>query len=254
MFAWWKNRRRKKILRDHPIAEGEWADTLAQLPLIRTLDAARQAELRALATWFMHDKDFYGGGDMDVVRPVQLVIAAQSCLPVLHMGYDWLEGWYSVYVYPGAFRTRQSWRNRDGLVEEDKRVLAGAAHQRGGMVLSWNNVTEDVADADDGNNVVIHEIAHKIDMRNGPADGYPPLHRGMSARRWADVMQRAFDELNEQTRRGRPRIDPYAATEPAEFFAVTSEYYFEAPETLKRVFPDVHQQLGLFYQGGPKAA
>ncbi|MEM9182155.1 MAG: zinc-dependent peptidase, partial [Pseudomonadota bacterium] len=106
MFRWWINRRRQKILREHPIAEGEWADTVAALPLLQQLEPAQLAELRAMATWFMHEKDFYGGGDMDVVRPVQLIIAAQSCLPVLNIGYDWLEGWYSVFVFPGAFRSR----------------------------------------------------------------------------------------------------------------------------------------------------
>ncbi|MEM7704005.1 MAG: M90 family metallopeptidase [Pseudomonadota bacterium] len=249
MFRWWKNRRRQKILREHPIAEGEWADTVAALPLLQQLEPAQLAELRAMATWFMHEKDFYGGGDMDVVRPVELLIAAQSCLPVLNIGYEWLEGWYSVFVFPGAFRSRQSWRNHMGLVDDDKRVLAGVAYQKGGMVLSWNNVTHDVADPDDGNNVIIHEIAHKIDMRNGPADGYPALHKGMSRGKWADVMQKAFEDLNKQARRGRPRIDPYGATEPAEFFAVTSEYYFENPDRLKDAYPDVYSQLHQFYRG-----
>lgn len=253
MFQWLKKRRRKKILEQHPIADGEWADTVAALPLLEQLTPAQLAELRAMTTWFVHEKDFYGGGDMEVIRPVQLLIAAQSCLPVLFIGYDWLDGWYSIYVYPGAFQTRQSWRNHMGLVEDDKRVLAGAAHQKGGMVLSWNNVTHDVADPDDGDNVIIHEIAHKIDMRNGPADGYPALHKGMSRGRWAKVMQGGFDELKKQARRGRPRIDPYGATEPAEFFAVTSEYYFENPETLRREFPDVFAQLHQFYRS-PLAA
>ncbi len=253
MFNWWKKRRRNKILAQHPIAEGEWQDTVAQLPLLQQLSPAQLAELRAMTTWFLHDKDFYGGGDMDVVRPMQLLISAQSCLPALTIGYEWLEGWYSIFVFPGAFSNRQSWRNHMGLVEDEKRVLAGAAHQKGGMVLSWNNVTHDVADADDGDNVIIHEIAHKIDMRNGPADGYPALHKGMSRRRWAKVMQAGFDELKDQARRGRPRIDPYGATEPAEFFAVTSEYYFENPKKLREAFPKVFDQLHQFYRS-PLAA
>ncbi len=253
MFNWLKKRRRKKILEQHPIADGEWQDTVAQLPLLQDLTPAQLAELRAMTTWFIHEKDFYGGGDMDVIRPVQLIIAAQSCLPVLSLGYQWLEGWYSVYVYPGAFKTRQSWRNHMGLVQEDKRVLAGAAHQRGGMVLSWHNVAEDVADPSDGDNVIIHEIAHKLDMRNGPADGYPALHQGMSRSVWAKVMQEAFEQLQKQAKRGRPKIDPYGATEPAEFFAVTSEYYFENPQKLRDAFPEVYAQLHQFYRG-PKAA
>ena len=136
MFNWWKKRRRNKILAQHPIAEGEWQDTVAQLPLLQQLSPAQLAELRAMTTWFLHDKDFYGGGDMDVVRPMQLLISAQSCLPALTIGYEWLEGWYSIFVFPGAFSNRQSWRNHMGLVEDEKRVLAGAAHQKGGMVLS----------------------------------------------------------------------------------------------------------------------
>ena len=101
--------------------------------------------------------------------------------------------------------------------------------------------------------MIIHEIAHKLDMRNGHADGYPPLRRGMSHGDWSSAMREAYDHLNRRVRRGDPDIDPYAATEPAEFFAVTSEYYFEAPQTLQRVYPEVYRQLHRFYRGNISA-
>ena len=241
--------RRRRILKQYPIADDIWRQALDAVPLLQALDRSEQQRLRELATVFRYDKDYYGAAELEVDALMATIIAAQSCLPVLRLGPRWLEGWHSIYVYPGAFRTNRRYHDELGLESEDDRELSGEAQHAGGMVLSWQDIVDDIEIADDGQNVIIHEMAHKLDMRNGEPDGYPPLHRGMSSHAWSAAMKSAFDDMNEQLDRGREtELDPYAATEPAEFFAVMSEYFFEAPHVLREVYPDVFEQLALFYR------
>lgn len=252
MFAWYRRWRRSRTLARQPIDEHLWHRTLASVPLARALDPARQAALKDLTTLFLADKDFYPAGDFQLEPDHAAKIAAQACIPALGLGYDALEGWYSIYVYPGQFRTRRARRDEHGLVGEDHRVLSGEAHGAGGIVLSWEDVAEDIAFDNDGSNVIIHEIAHKLDMLNGGADGYPPLHGTMRREVWSRVMQDAFDHLNGQLKAGRrPVIDRYAATNPAEFFAVLSEVFFETPSLLRQEYPDVFEQFIRFYRFDP---
>ena len=108
----------------------------------------------------------------------------------------------------------------------------------------------------EGYNLVIHELAHKLDMLNGNANGLPPLHADMRVSDWAKVMQEAYDDLDRQLERNpdaETAIDPYAAENPAEFFAVTSEYFFSAPDLLYEAYPQVYEQLKLFYRQDPLA-
>nr|XP_061812036.1 protein MtfA-like [Nerophis lumbriciformis] len=253
MLKFLRRWRRRRILKDKPVSEADWQAAVARLPLIAGLDLERQARIRAMATWFLDEKDFYPSGGIELTEPKRLIIAAQACMPVVDLGYHWLDGWYSIYVYPGLFRTRRATRNTQGLVSEDTRTLSGEASSQGGIVLSWDDIEDDIAHGGDGESVIIHEIAHKLDMRNGPADGYPPLHRHMRSRDWAGAMQSAFDDLKERASRREAPIDPYGATNPAEFFAVSSEYYFERPQALRRAYPDVFQQLVQFYRNNAMA-
>jgi Mlc titration factor MtfA (ptsG expression regulator) len=122
------------------------------------------------------------------------------------------------------------------------------------VILAWPGVL--ASGGWEGYNLVIHELAHKLDMLNGNANGQPPLHSNMRANEWASVMQSAYDHLNRQLNRNpdaETQIDPYAAENPAEFFAVTSEYFFSAPDLLTSVYPKVYQQLQLFYRQDPLA-
>lgn len=249
LFNAWRRWRRHRILGRHALGEGEWLDLCRELPWLSSLDDAGLERLRGLVTLFLHDKKFYGAAGLEVDRPMALVIAALACIPVLHLGYDWLRGWRTVLVYPGEFRTRHRHEDETGLVSEETMDQAGESWERGPLVLSWEDVQAAIEWPGDGENVVFHEIAHKLDMLNGDANGLPPLHDGMDARAWARDMQHAFDGLNRELDAGRDtEIDPYAATDPAEFFAVTSEYFFEAPDLLSRVMPTVGAHLGAFYR------
>ncbi len=248
-FRKWRQRR---ILKHYPLAERDWKWAVSQSELLQGLGVARQAQLRELATLFAYHKDFYPVGGMEMSPNQITLLSAVACVPVLGLDAKWLEGWHSIYIYPGQFRTRRVVRNEYGLEREDHRVLSGEAHHAGGLVLSWEDVINDLDDPEDGSNVIVHEIAHKLDMRNGSADGYPPLPRSMRTSNWAKAMRAEYDALNEQLdRRQRPVIDPYAATNPAEFFAVISEYFFERPKFLRKVMPTVFELLVRFYKQDP---
>lgn len=249
IFSWWRERQRRRLLREAPVPEVLWRGTIGRLQVLRRLRAGELENLRRLATLFLREKEFFDPEEMGLTEAMRLEISVLAVLPALHLGYEWLDGWSSVIVYPGEFRTGREIYHETGLVEQDRRPLSGEASYEAGLVLSWTSVDSGNRDSSDGDNVVIHEIAHKLDMRNGAANGNPPLHAGMSQRRWTQVMQAAFDDLNRLWEaRGDTPIDPYAATDPAEFFAVTSEYHFEAPQVLEAAYPEVSEQLGLFYR------
>lgn len=247
--SWLKRHRRRRALERRPIPDTTWQAACRTLPWLRSMDGQDLASLRDMATWFLDEKRFYGAADLAVDREMALAVAVQACIPVLHIGFHALDRWTSVILYPGEFRTRHHHEDEYGLVTESDEELAGEAWQGGPLVLSWTDVAAAVENPDDGENVVFHEIAHKLDMLNGDANGHPPLHPGMDARAWASDMQEAFDALNAALDRDEETdIDPYAATDPAEFFAVASEYYFEAPKTLERAMPLVFSHLRDFYR------
>ncbi|HJP98774.1 MAG TPA: M90 family metallopeptidase, partial [Rhodanobacteraceae bacterium] len=161
--------------------------------------------------------------------------------------------WQGVVVYPGEFKVRHRHHDgRTGVVTERDQVLTGEAWQIGPLVLSWAAVQQDLAQPWDGYNVVVHEIAHKLDMLDGPPDGVPPLPRGMSRRAWIDTFQHAYDDLVLAVRRGEaPLIDEYATTNPGEYFAVVSELHFSDPARLQRAEPGVASLVQAYYGPSP---
>lgn len=205
------------------------------------------AHLRELTIWFLHTKAINGVHGLNVTLPMRVAVAAQACLLILNLDTDYFDNWVEVILYPGAFQVNREQTDGMGLVHNDASVLSGESWLRGPVILSWDDVERDSLHQT-GSNVVLHEFAHKLDGRNGATNGLPPLRRGMSRPRWAAVLSAAYDKLCLQMAAGEsPCIDPYAASNPAEFFAVLTEYFFTAPEILKTCFPEVHQQLTQFY-------
>jgi Mlc titration factor MtfA (ptsG expression regulator) len=150
-------------------------------------------------------------------------------------------------VYPGDFRVQRSHTDEHGVVHEWDDELAGEAMPGGPVVLSWDATANDPEI-----NVVIHEFAHKLDMLNGEADGFPPLHAGMDRAAWAAAFGQAYEGFCDAVERDKETwLDPYAAEHPSEFFAVISEAFFEQPAETKRRYPDVYDQLRLFYKQAP---
>ncbi|MGH8190378.1 MAG: zinc-dependent peptidase [Rhodanobacteraceae bacterium] len=237
-----------------PIEDSAWRDALAACPLAQRLASEERQRLRTLAAQFLQRKRMYPI-ELELDATQRLLIALQACVPVLPMGFRALRGWQGVVVYPGEFKVRHSHHDGStGVVTQRDQVLQGEAWKIGPLVLSWAAVEHDLLQPWDGYNVVAHEIAHKLDMLDGPPDGVPPLPRGMSRRRWIRTFQRAYDRLTREVQHGQPTaIDPYAATNPGEYFAVVSELHFSDPTRLEHAEPDVAGLLRAFYGPSPAA-
>ena len=218
--------------------------------LLARYGAPDRSRLRALTARFLGTKSIEPVQGLALDAPSRTALAALACIPVLELGLDAYAGWTSVVVHPGGFMVRDREVDEAGVVHEFAQARSGEAWLRGPVVLSW----EDVAASGqlDGYNVVIHEMAHKLDMLNGDANGFPPLHAGMDAISWHRDFTAAFDDLNRRLDAGEPTpIDDYAAHSPGECFAVMSEYFFELPRVLERAYPEVYRQLVAYYRQDP---
>ncbi|WP_049721299.1 M90 family metallopeptidase [Gilvimarinus polysaccharolyticus] len=250
MFAWFRQWREKRIIRDNPIDERDWRQVLDRLPVLQGLTDTELARLRRLAILFMHEKDFVGIRGQVLTGNMALLIALQACLPILNLGIEWYQGWQSILVYPAAFKTQRTQLDASGVAHEVEHHLAGEAWNQGGVVLAWDETAK--AGVIDGHNLVIHEFVHKLDMLNGAADGFPPLRAGMSVDDWTASFGSAFEDLCLKVARGQNTdIDRYGATNPAEFVAVTSEVFFEQPRRLADAYPEVYRNYMAFYGQNP---
>lgn len=244
--------RRRKLLREALIAEPLWLRALADHPIFFGLNQDEASRLRELATLFLHEKIFETAGGLTLTEDMRISIAVQACLPILSLGIDWYDDWRTVIVYPGEFIRRRGQFDHIGVMHEWDEVISGESWRLGPVILSWSDVQ--ASGLGEGYNVVIHEMAHKIDLVNGEVDGFPPLHRGMSVRVWNEVFTAAFHRLNARLDRdGKTPIDPYAAENPGEFFAVLSEYFFELPALVRVEYPAIYEQLCAFYRQDPAA-
>ena len=244
LVAWWRQRQGDRI----EIAEALWDEVEGGLPFLGHLIPDERAHLRRLAREFIAAKQWSGAQGLQLTPHIQVAIALQACLPILHLGLAWYSGWVGIVVYPGDFLIPRRMMDEDGVVHEFDDEVMGEAWYGGPVLISWFEHPQDA----DGVNVVIHEFAHKLDMKSGEADGTPPMHEGMSRQRWIDVMSRAFKDLQQRVDSGEDTpLDPYGAELPTEFFAVASEAFFEDPGLLKSEYPDVFEQFKLFYRQDP---
>lgn len=237
------------------IADAAWKETLARSRLFDALDASDRARLRVLCERFLARKTLTAAAGHVLTDDQCLAIAALACLPVLHLGFDWLSGWREVIVYPGEFRVKREHHDeRTGVVTEGEDDLIGEAWERGPVILSWADVATDLERPFDGFNVVVHEIAHKLDLLDGALDGVPRLPSWMSRREWLAAMQPCYDRLVAAVDRGRETlIDPYAAESVDEFFAVVAELHISDPALLRRADRAVAAQFSRLF-GPPPAA
>ena len=245
---WWRRRIVARAILDAAL----WRQTLAQLPFLAGLSADEQQRLRETVILFLHHKSIHGAGGLVLDQAMTLLIAAQACLLIMNLDIDYYAGWVEVIVYPDEFVPTLEVVDEDGVVHREQAPRAGEAWLQGPVILSW----ADVAPRADGEgvNVVIHEFAHKLDMLNGDANGFPPLHAGMQRRAWAAAFEQAYADFTRRVEADEEtRLDPYAAESPAEFFAVMSEAFFEIPAVVQGEYPAVYAQLGLFYKQDPLA-
>jgi len=250
MFSFFRRWLDRRILRSSDVTTSQWAEAFASLPVLRGFSTEEKDRLRELAILFLHRKVFEGAGGLVVSQAMSLVIALQACIPVLKLGLDCYDGWVSVIVYPAGFAPKRVLRDEYGVEHSVQSHLSGESWQRGPVVLAWDATAQ--AGVIDGHNLVIHEFAHKLDMQNGVANGFPPLHRGMSSKLWFETFSSGFADFQAKCSRGEQTgIDCYAATSPAEFFAVFSEVFFERPGLLYQHYAAIYELMRQYYRQDP---
>jgi len=251
LSAW----RRRRTLARHPVDPLRWQRVRERLPILDGLSEDEDRWLLEASVLFLDSKHLSPLAGVELDGEQRLFLAAQAQLPLLHLGdLNWYQGFHEIILYPDDFVSPQRHRDASGVEHEWDGEHSGEAWLQGPVILAWPGVL--TSGGWEGYNLVIHELAHKLDMLNGDANGLPPLHGDMRVSDWAQVMQEAYDDLNRQLDRNpdaETAIDPYAAENPAEFFAVTSEYFFSAPDLLNDAYPAVYQQLRGFYRQDPLA-
>ena len=250
MFSFFKRRRRERVLRETHIDDAAWNSALADYNFTRALSADERTRLKQLVVLFLAEKPINGAGKLHIDNGARLAIAIQACMLILNLDLDWYKSWTEVIIYPGEFVARREEVDDAGVVHVVEESMSGESWEFGTVVLSWVDVQQaGQADGDSAYNVVIHEFAHQIDMLNGDANGFPPLHKDMNRAQWATAFNSAYEDFCRRVDDGEDMvIDEYAAENPAEFFAVISEAFVETPLAVKKAYPDVYAQLALFYR------
>ena len=250
MFSLFKNWRRSKILAK-PFPEQWLVDLTNNVWQYRSLDQAKQQRVRQCVQVMSAEKSWEGINGFQVDDQVKVTISATASL--LTLGLDrpfYFDRVQSILVYPGPIRNRQM--QRGYLVSHEESYYSGLAWQGGPLVFSWPNVLRGSNRPGDGANVVIHEFVHHIDGLDGEMGGTPIIDSPELQDRWESVFHRRYQELVDDLASNRePRIDEYAATNLAEFFAVASENFFDSPQRLKHNLPDVYEVLQDYFDINP---
>jgi len=253
MLAWFKRRRRRKLLAQ-PIPD-LWRGWLeANVAMVSRLSPAERRriedDLRVLAA----EKHWEGCGGLTLSDEMRVTIAGQAAVLLLNLEHDFFPQVLSILVYPTYFRVRQQWSDEDGLVHEEWEERDGEAWERGPVIFGWQEVREDTCHYGTGRNVVLHEFAHQLDFQDGQGDGTPPLPDAGAYGEWRAVMTREYDDLVRRVEAGRETfIDPYGAESPEEFFAVLTEIFFEQPLELAQRHGGLYQLLARYYGQDPAA-
>jgi MtfA peptidase len=250
-MKWLKKRRRAKLA-GQPFPK-HWEDAIRlNVPLCNRLPDADWDELQRHILIFLAEKRFEGCQGMEITDEVRLTIASQACILLLHRETDYYPGLTSILVHPTAYVADEVVRMHEGMVLEGEEIREGESWHRGAIVLSWDDVREDSADPDDGYNVVLHEFAHQIDTMHGKGDSSPVLQDRASYAAWSEALAKNFRKFQRDIERDRDTIlDDYGATDPAEFFAVATESFFEMPGELREDYPGLYEELKRFYQQDP---
>lgn len=254
MLAWLRQRRTRRTLEKRAIPDPLWQLTLARFPFLTWREAADIERLRELSTLFLADKEFTGAQGLRVDDEMAVAIAAQACLPALHLGLAWYSGFKGIVVHADAVVAMRETMDDDGVVHTYEEELSGEAMPGGPVMLAWRDVDEAGETADIGYNVVVHEFVHVMDMRDGQADGIPPLPSREARVAWAQVLDAEYEAFRDRVENGEDTwLDPYAAEAPEEFFAVSAEMFFVAPLDLQAEHPGIYTLLKGFFEQDPAA-
>jgi Mlc titration factor MtfA (ptsG expression regulator) len=250
-YRYYKQWRLKRI-QEQPFPE-KWLQTMViAVPLYPRLSGQEQERLQQLIKQFLADKEFYGCDGLELTDEIRITIAAQACLLLLNKTGGVYPKLSSILVYPTGFIAERDVHHEDGTVSKNAHHLLGESWDNGRIVLSWDDVEHGAADFGDGYNVVLHEFAHQLDSESGSTNGAPIL-RHNSYKTWASVFSEHYDDLQSRVARGKPTvIDDYGTTNPAEFFAVATETFFENPGELQAHRPQLYDELKDYYRCDPR--
>lgn len=246
-----KKRKRNK-LREQPFPP-DWMNIIEKnVPFYSRLPENDKLELQQHIMIFIAEKNFEGCGGLEMTDEIKVTIACQASILLLHRQTDYYPGLYSILVYPSAFVAKSYQELAPGYHVETDQAHLGESWKRGALILAWDSVRAGAADIHDGHNVVFHEFAHQLDTEDGAADGAPILERRSMYIAWARILGREYQQLRDEIRLNHETIlDQYGATDPAEFFAVATECFFEKPKELKRKHPELYEELKLYYKQDP---
>lgn len=250
-------------LRKRRVPAHIWRGVEEAEPLFSRFDHRERLRLRMLASEILWRTHFFAARGLELTEAMKAGLAARIAIvvsgledPERDTSLRWLRNWREIIVYPTAFKPNRPPVSPLGssglrLVMHDDPLESGETSYQGPLVISWQDSKKTSSHRIPGR-VLIHELAHKLDMLDGYSNGHPPLHASMDHQAWHDTFEAAYHHLRRQVKAGQKQaINAYAATSPAEFFAVCSEYFFEAPERLLAAYPEVYQQLSLFYRQQP---
>lgn len=246
--------RRRRRLRARPFPAAWHAVIERRVPYVRLMPADLRAQLEKHIQVFVAEKTFIGCDGLEITDEVRVTIAAQACLLLLNRATGYFHNLREILVYPGAFVVDRVRAEPSGVLQEQRQVLSGESWSRGQVVLSWEATLEGAAVDDDGRNVVIHEFAHQLDQEKGYANGAPVFSRRDRYQRWSQVLGEEFARLREQAWTREPSLfSYYGATDPAEFFAVVSEVFFEQPQRMAAGHPALYHELRDLYRVDPSS-
>lgn len=255
MLTWLKRRRDARTLAMRAIPDAMWQLTLARFPFLAHRGAGAVVRLREMSTLFLAEKEFSGAHGLQVDDDMAVAIAAQACLPVLELGLAWYDGFVGIVVHADGAVAQREFTDDDGVVHQYEEELSGEAMHGGPVMLSWRDVAEAGESAEYGYNVVIHEFAHVLDMRDGLADGVPPLPDRAAREQWLGVLEPEYTVFCDRVDAEEDTLlDPYAAEAIEEFFAVACEVFFVAPHDLLREHAPLYDLLRGFFKQDPALA
>jgi len=253
IFSWLRKRRRRNLLAEPFPAD--WQSVLCERVGHHALiPEGQRGKLGDIMRIMLAEKDWEGCRGLELTDAMRVVIAASAA--VLILGFDdfYFDNVQTILVYPNAFVVKEERALAGGATVEEESDRLGEAHHRGPVIVSWDEIEENALNPGYGQNLVFHEFAHQLDMLNGAFDGTPNLATNELANRWSKIMNEEYVRLQRAERKGRDTVlDPYGANDPAEFFAVATECFFDAPRAMQRTYPELYQLFRDYFCQDPAA-
>jgi Mlc titration factor MtfA (ptsG expression regulator) len=253
LFSWFRNRRRRNILAE-PFPKA-WLTILREgVGQYELLTDAHQKKLRDAVQIMIAEKEWEGCRGLELTDEARVTIAALAAILILGFDDFYFDNVATILVYPDAYIVKEEHGLAGGATVEEESDRLGEAHHRGPVILSWKEIRANALEPGYGQNLVFHEFAHQLDVLNGAFDGTPNLPSDELARRWSQLMDQEYRRLQQAERHGRETLlDPYGATNPAEFFAVATECFFDSPRAMQREYAKLYELFRDYYRQDPAA-